>query len=69
MGYSLSLEEANKREKYVAKVRLLHERFNKFGIDYLPGDRSEVYKPVIVFPEYVGKSNYKIYLFIPLFLL
>jgi len=64
MGYSLSLEEANKRDNYVAKVRELHERFKKFGIDYLPGDRSEVYKPVITFPEYIGKSDYKIYLFI-----
>jgi hypothetical protein len=64
MGYSLSAEEAKKREKYVAKVRELHERFKKFGIDYLPGDRSKVYKPILVFPEYVGKNNYKIYLFI-----
>jgi len=64
MGYSLSYEEAKKREKYVAKVRELHERFKKFGVDYLPGDRSEVYRPMVVFSEYVGKTNYSIYLYI-----
>ena len=65
MGYSLSWEEAKKREKYVAKVRELHERFKKFGVDYLTGDRSEVYKPMIVFPEYVDKK-YSIHLYLHL---
>ena len=62
MGYSLSLEEATKREKYVRKVWALNERFKKFGVEYVTGDRSEVYRPMIMFREYVGKKNYKVYL-------
>jgi len=62
MGYSLSLEEATKREKYAKKVYELRERFLKFGVEYLPGDRAEIYKPSIIFPEYT--VNYKIHLYV-----
>jgi len=57
MGYSLSCKEVEKRERYVKRVRALDERFKKFGLEYLPGDRSEVYKPIIVFPEHTTKSS------------
>ena len=63
MGYSLSWEESKKREKYVNKVRELDKRFKKFGVDYMTGDRSEVYKPMIVFPEYIDK-RYSIHLYL-----
>ena len=64
MGYSLSLEEAQKREKYVRKVWALNDRFKKFGVEYVTGDRSEVYRPMIMFREYVGKTNYVVYLYV-----
>ena len=64
MGYSLSLEEATKREKYVRKVWALNERYKQFGVEYVTGDRSEVYKPMIMFREYVGKTDSKVYLYV-----
>jgi hypothetical protein len=64
MGYSLSLEESQKRDKYVRKVWALNDRFKKFGVEYVTGDRSEVYRPMVMFREYVGKKNYVVYLYL-----
>lgn len=61
MGYSLSYEEAEKRKRYVEKVHVLSDRYKKFGLEYLTGDRSEVYKPMIVFPEYIKDSVIYLY--------
>lgn len=64
MGYSLSWEEAEKRDKYVRKVWALNERFKKFGVEYVTGDRSEIYRPMVMFREYVGKKNSVVYLYL-----
>jgi hypothetical protein len=66
MGYSLSWEEAKKREKYVVKVCAVNERFNKFEVEYITGDRSEIYRPMVIFRECVGKKNCVVYLYLRL---
>ena len=63
MGYSISAVEAEKRHKYAEKVYELRERFLKFGVEYMTGDRSEIYKPMIVFPEHITK-DYRILLYL-----